>query len=506
MSIRDFEILAAMDAEDEAEARAQADAPPAKRQKGAVFVSRAHPEGRPDTGTYAKPEADDTSVMDEASFRRTVLFAYIAKFTREVAFKEKRRMAERVYIDTATDEQLADRMRTYNKGVDREDFLELYRDKKNWTHFEFHGKPLVDILDLGEVVNPETTQLLGSFCREKVVITTHSGNTQRSHMTLVASGKQPREGETADHINPFFPLNDSISNLRWADGATQRTNRLDYDGVLLFAHTIRLVKEGHEDFFFASKNEAAAHLGVTKAAISNACFRINKVKGWSIDVLSPHCGNILPQHPDYDSLDITDLGEYRTSQIGKGSYWRKNENERARLRIESQNKKFFILRISIECIMGRKLQSEEEGDHVNGDYSDSRLSNAWPVLSRINCIKKYQQFTVGVQNKVAKVFISALDAGRVLNIKQQAISNAVNGRSTRAGGYTWRNASVVELERIFDELAVLETKPWGEVLEMLEDYKDHHYYEVMRAQALLSKEYAEKLAAWRATLGQNAAA
>ena len=506
MSIRDFEILAAMDAEDEAEARAQADAPPAKRQKGAVFVSRAHPEGRPDTGTYAKPEADDTAVMDEASFRRTVLFAYIAKFTREVAFKEKRRMAERVYIDTATDEQLAARMRTYNKGVEREDFLELYRSREHWTHFVFEGRKLVAILYLGEIVHPETTQLLGSFVEEKVKIKLDERNYQRSHIILTAAKQFPRDGETADHIDPRFPLNDSISNLRWADGRTQRNNQIKNGAVNCHAQSLLFTKEGHNPLHFVSHEDAASYWGVTRKAVTNALKRGNIFRAWDIHILNPYYGNILPKHPLFKTLDVTDIGEYRTSTTGQGSTWRINSSTTRRYKIQIETKKCYIHRIAVECIIRRELEDDVQSDHVDSNIQNISLPNLWPTFIRINNIKKDQQFRVGSKEGTNAIFLSVNDAGQTLNIDRDHVSAVVNGKEYSAGGYTWRIASVSELERIFDEVDKLELKPWDEILAMLEDYKDHHYYELMKAQALLSKDYAEKLAAWRATLGRSAAA
>jgi hypothetical protein len=125
---------------------------------------------------------------------------------------------------------------------------------------------------------------------------------------------------------------------------------------------------------------------------------------------------------------------------------------------------------------------------------------------RINNVKIDQQFRVGVLNGISFFFLSAHDAGQLIKKHSSSISKATSGRQLSVGGYTWHIASVAELERIFDEVDKLALKSWGEILTMLEEYDDHHYYDVMKAQAILSKEYAEKLAAWRATLGKNAVA
>jgi hypothetical protein len=481
-------------------------APPAKlnrkRAPGEGFVSRAqtHLIKR---ATISKPVASGSWITWE-SCKRVLLYMHIAMFTREYALKEKMAQKENLNVNTATDEQLHERLELYCRGVSTE-LVHIYRDTTKRVAFTYEGVQLLCIPELGEVLNGNG-QLLGhlssSFSSDKIKVHLNRKNFQRSHLVLNASGKARPDGHTADHLNPSLPLNDSLENLAWATCSDQNSNKVFSNHVLSNAQTILAVNSTTgEERRFESQYLAATGLGSHHSLISRAIkksYRIGRV--WRVSMINcGMMGRLLPPHPTHQFLQLTDEMTYRTSTTGFNRVWRAVSGERPVIQIGGTS--YQLHKIALESLLGREMVTGEQGDHINGDAFGCLLSNLWPVSASINCTKKDQQLRVGkaTGTTISTLYLSQHDASSLTLTHANNISSACHGKLKQAGGYEWRFASTEELNTAFDLVQKkVACKTWDEILEMLEEFKGDHYYQVMKAQAQLSKEYADKLAEWRA--------
>lgn len=344
--------------------------------KGTLFASRAFPDGRPPAEQREKPSCNEIDAIEAASLERTALFAHIARFTLDCALQPRVQINPVLFVQTASDTDLARRMAAYNRGVVRPDFLELYRDRARRTPLTLFGTDLDIILDLGEVIKRSSGQLLGSTdtYMEKIVIRIGEKSLQRSHIILFAAGKpRPSEVHTADHIDPRQPMNDSVHNLRWATYSEQTTNSIRSPNVQRSALTVLAHKDG-QTREYPSATTAASTLGCKTGAINWAIDARTTLQGWTFSRKNECEGRFLPKHPVYAGFEGTDAQMYRTSKLSPA--WRTTSGNRY-YECFVDGKKRQINRLALECILGRALQPSEHADHINGDARNWSIGNLW---------------------------------------------------------------------------------------------------------------------------------
>lgn len=461
-----------------------------KRTRDEAYESRTtHAQIQRDV--WVKPVHDAEWITFENS-KRVLLFAYIAMFTLEYALKEVKKPTPRINVNTATDEELFERLKHMDQLFDP-NLVGFFRDQAKRVLFQTNGCTLFCIPELGEILN-ERGFLLGSCEFSKVRVMLNGKHYMRSQLVLQACKKEKSsEDMTSDHINNMLPSNDSISNLRWASPVTQVANRTFSNRVPCSALEVHAT----------NLKTGTTHIVPSICSLPNLVGFIPHVsldkpiickKGWAIQVvLPPMDGLILPTHFFFRNLQLSNTGYYKLGS----SMWRQQNIPYPRI-ITGERQHILML----ESILGRKLGNKELCDHVSGDTINNHLSNLWPVSPSINSIKKDQQMRVGKDNVGnLKLYLSSKDASACTGTHRPNICLGIKGVFKRIGGFEWRYASIAELNKIF-ELINIHISPleWSERIAMLEDYKDDALYEKMRTQAILSMEYAKKLKAWEDTV------
>ena len=437
-----------------------------------------------------KPIHDaDWIIFDNCA--RVLLFAHIALFTIGVALQETLKKTERINVNTATNDQLIARLKHYDQITDAT-LISLFCDRTNWIPFTYNNVDVYCIKELGEIVDARGF-LVGGFHQSKIKSRINNKNVQRAHLVLFACGyKRPSDKHTADHVDPMKPSCDAISNLRWANKTEQVNNRI-------FSNRTRVCAIGTKAtntktgaiHHFPSKAEMLSFFGVTGIpciSVENPSRTYKEV--WQLEIIMPNSttvGRALPEHPIHKDLHLSEFGYYKFTN----GAWRQQHISRPTITNYGIHH-----RIVTECILGRTALVGEEGDHIDGDSTNNMLRNLWPVTRRINNIKKYQSFIIGTDNAGNNhLYLSPTDAENVTHINGSHISEVANGKLKTAGGCHWRIASTTELHRIFDLINLhIAQLSWTEKLKMLDKYKDDKLYDTMHAQALLSQEYATKLA------------
>ncbi len=439
-----------------------------------------------------KPEhSEDCINFDDCA--RVCLFASIALFTLNFALKPTKKQNAHINVNTATDDVLIERLKNYDQIDDKEQ-IRFFRNKDNWISFAYNGVNLFCIKEIGEIVD-STGVLLGSCINSRISTMVNKKHVTRSHLVLFACGHRcPSETHTADHIDPMRPSCDSITNLRWASKSEQRNNQVRSGHAQPHAIRIRATRIADGTIrTFEHRRELAAFLGVKDINVKNPT-KIYKGE-WLLEMLLPDTsdvGRILPPHPIHKNLQLSENGFYKADR----GAWRHQNGSRPVI-----GGCGLLSRLTAESILGRNLDDGGEVDHMDGDTTNNKLSNLWPVSRRINTIKKFQSFVISTDTDGHnKLYLSPTDAHNSTGVAQNSISNVCNGTLKTAGGRSWRIASVDELTKIFQ---LVETRiaqlSWDEKLQMLETYKEDKYYSIMRDQLLLSREFFQKRAAWELT-------
>jgi|688.fasta_scaffold05845_12 hypothetical protein len=387
--------------DDRTRKRARGEAPEDYAKRDAFKAAR---------GTRERLQSAPTAGIT-AHFFSVVYYALI-NVTRELALKPIYTNARRVYVfgpRAASDDELRARIELYDRGVDPELFVNL-RNPLCWVPFndEYLVCPTV-----GEVVASSTGQLIGCLNNKKVTFAVDGAEMQRSHVILIACKKPRKDGTTADHIKWDEPLNDSIDNLRWADLEQQLRNRRAwkrYQAQVLLSETIS-----------------------------------------------------LPPHPSISgNFEASYDGKYKTrgQQIILWTEWKvpsPNSNTGAHI-IGVCKKTYQIHRLMMECLIGRLLRPGEEVDHIDGDDHNNNIANLQLSNTKMNCAKrKVNLVTGGISNAV--VYCNKQTASAETGISAAHICSCTGGSRKSAGGYSWRDSTVEEVEHFFRAMDALEDLP-----------------------------------------------
>lgn len=446
-------------------------------------VSEIKREIRPRNETSGEPFTHDEFSLAAAA---------ILRFNRSLAMKpieERRRVLNALH---ANDEDLLDRLRTFNRGAS-ETLLYLYRDKSNWVRFRYtdDGESFEGfaILELGEILK-ENGVILGTILAGKMMIHVGKKMRLRSHLILTASGRRrPNESYTADHVNFREPLNDSIFNLRWATGSEQVSNQRAKTEYNINATTVVILnaETRQEVARYCSPAAAAVAHGVSSSCINKYLRDGEAHEGLVFTRGDDPLGEILPAHPKFQKFQVATSGLYRTQVRNTGCWgsWRSKGEERPFLKLGNVTRALYGL--MIECVLGRELDAGENGDHIDGDAKNNTLENLHPMTVRANIIKRAVKLVSGIKDGSATVFLNVSTASESTGVRPSDISGMLTGKIkwNHSSGYTFRDASIEEINSFFDSL---NDDP------DIKKFESRTIYSVLNTQKALNKEWMACLA------------
>ena len=179
---------------------------------------------------------------------KSILICKLIGINRDYALKPLLKYKKRLNALTSTDEELIERIKIYNLGVDH-NLFPLYRDKSKWIEFLYKRDDDISInykgfaiLELGEIVK-ESGELIGTLVEGKMKVHINDNKPiPRSHLILFAAGyKRIDKTYTANHINRKEPLNDSISNLNWSNKKEQNLNRRESSSIKSIGFSFKVI-------------------------------------------------------------------------------------------------------------------------------------------------------------------------------------------------------------------------------------------------------------------------
>ena len=136
----------------------------------------------------------------------------------------------------------------------------------------------------------------------------------------------------------------------------------------------------------------------------------------------------------------------------------------------------------IECVLGRELDTDENGDHIDGDPTNNALDNLQPMIVRANIIKRAVKLVSVVKDGASTVFLNVNVASDATGVRPADISGMLTKKIKwkHSSGYTFRDASIEEINSFFDSLI---DKP------DIEKFESCGLYPVLKAQQALNKEW-----------------
>jgi hypothetical protein len=413
--------------------------------------------------------------------------ASILRFNRDLALKpiEERRKVMNALM--ASDEDLLHRIKNFNRGTS-ENLLYLYRDKSNWVKFRYtdDGESFEGfaILELGEVLK-DNGVIVGTILNGKMMIHVGKKMRLRAHLVLTASGRRrPNASYTADHINFREPLNDSIFNLRWATQSEQVANQREKTDHNINATTVVVLNaETREEVArYCSPAAAAVAHGVVLSCITRRIRNGSSHDGRVFTRGDSPMGEILPTHPKFEKFQVATSGLYRTHVRDTGCWgsWRSKGEDRPFISISDVTRALYVL--MIECVLGRELNANENGDHIDGDPTNNTLANLHPMIVRANIIKRAVKLVSAIKDGSVTVFLNVMVASNATGVRPSDISGMLTGKITwkHASGYTFRDASIEEIHSFFDSL-IEEPE--------IEKFASCALYPVLKTQKTLNKEW-----------------
>jgi len=417
--------------------------------------------------------------------------ASILRFNEELALKpieERRKVLNAIH---ASKEDLIDRLRTFNRGVS-ENLVYLYRDKSNWVKFRYtdDGESFEGfaILELGEILK-DNGVIVGTILAGKMMIHVGKKMRLRSHLVLMASGRpRPNETYTADHINFREPLNDSIFNLRWATQTEQNFNKREKTEHNVNATTVVVLdaETRQEVARYYSRESAAQAYGVHRTSITRYITDGHSRNGLIFTREDSPLGEILPLHPKFEKFQVVSNGLYRTRVRNTECWdeWRSKGEERPVIRVENTTQMLYVL--MIECVLGRELEENENGDHIDGDSTNNTLENLHPMNVRANIIKRAVKLVSAIKDGEVTVFLNVSVASEGTGVRPSDISGMLTGKIKwkHISGYTFRDSTVEEIHSFFGSLV---DSPY------ISKFTDRSLFPVLYIQDALNKE-------WRACL------
>ena len=304
---------------------------------------------------------------------------------------------------------LKERMELYDVGVSLE-LGENLLDPAKWTAY----KDKWVCLSIGEVMN-SSGKLLGSLMKNKMCVYFEKKTTQRSHIVLLASGKDRlSDKHTADHLIPSQHLNDSITNLRWA---TKREQNLNKD-----------------------------------APVASVTFKIAT-------------GTILPDHPRWGKkFKVTSDGLVK---VGGRDWTRGYENKDGTFRVMIDGSVHNVHVLMVECILGRVLTAKQSTDHINGVHGSNVLSNLAPVFQIDNVTKRDIKLVTRIDSSGKAVVFGGLYLAAEATPGSDAgsITNCLKGINEQHKDYLWKDSSYQDIDLFFSQMDQVNTSKliWPEL-------------------------------------------
>jgi hypothetical protein len=448
-------------------------------------VSEIKREIRPRNETSGEPFTHDEFSLTAAS---------ILRFNRSLALKPIEERRKVLNVLKASKEDLIDRLRTFNRGVS-EYLVYLYRDKSNWVKFRYTdgGESFEGfaILELGEILK-ENGVIVGTILAGKMMVHVGKKMRLRSHLVLTASGRlRPNESYTADHMNFREPLNDSIFNLRWATQTEQISNQREKTEHNINATTVVVLdaETRQEVARYCSPVATALAYGVHRTSISRYITDGHSHNGLIFTRGDIPLGEILPSHPKFEKFQVATSGLYRTQVRNTGCWgsWRSKGEERPFIQLKNESNRALYV-VMIECVLGRELSENENGDHIDGDSTNNTLENLQPMNVRANIIKRAVKLVSAIKDGAVTVFLNVYVASESTGVRPSDISGMLTGKVKwkHSSGYTFRDSTSEEINSFFDSL--IDTP-------CIRRFENNSLFPVLYTQDALNKE-------WRACLGK----
>jgi hypothetical protein len=416
-------------------------------------------------GTRERLQSAPTASIT-AHFFSIVYYALI-NVTRELALKPIYTNAPRVYVfgpHAASDDELRARIELYDRGVDPELFVNL-RNPLCWL--PYNDQYLV-CPSVGEVLSLCSLSLCGNLRNSKITVHAGDVHVERSHMVLLACRQYPRPGETADHKNPEQPLNDSRPNLSWKETVPQRFNQRQtaLKGQRMHSNACHysVFKDGKPVSNHISQKELAKHYRVSQSVVSEAVNygrRFLGVYSISVDGRRLLSGSLLCQHPTlFNNVQCSSDGMISTCNQGVWQSWRHPKISGDKRRTTTiMGRVISYHTLFMECLLKRLLAGDETVDHIDGNWFDNSIINLQVTTSRSNSEKSVVKLVTSTLNHDSVVWGGLTHASQELGLHKSSICYAVSGRYKSAGGYSWRDSTVEEVEHFFRAMDALEDLP-----------------------------------------------
>jgi hypothetical protein len=364
---------------------------------------------------------------------------------------------------TSSDAELLDRMNRYNQNLD-ESLLPLYKQTLHYIPIrEWKGivlkQPWLVSLELGEVLSTNY-DLVGCVNKEdgKMIIRTNGKTVQRSHLILLAAGFDPNPGETADHVDFTKPLNDSMSNLRWATRNQQTTNQRKERVMRREAQTIQIVTDNGTVLNEChSQKMMGQELGLSAQAIAGRIERQTKFlyKSQRCHLIVDNPEPPLPwlNHPDCPKFQCAENGQYRTKEHNQWGMWR-YAPARHQYQYNGKCRKLSI--IMYECFHPEEYPVDSSKfvvDHMDNNPMNNSKANLQKITPSLNQMRKEVKFIVRENMEGHRtIYVSPTHASMANGISRSHISGCPNGHKPSAGGFRWCHATEDEIRFAFQKV------------------------------------------------------
>jgi hypothetical protein len=246
-------------------------------------------------------------------------------------------------------------------------------------------------------------------------------------------GLPPSKQHTADHIDRC-PLNNSLSNLRWATKSDQVSNRSKFVNV---GHTIPIIANNGDDIRkYTSVKDAAEQLQLHAPSISAVLVgRWQSVGGWTFkyDYIIEIHGEEWKQISKW--LYVSDHG--RVKREVHGGFIEVTHGTNSTYITLNRNGKSVGLHTVVAELFGdlierRILDPTVEVDHINGDARNNHIRNL-QILSIKDHVVKTHGRLVEIRDRTtgeAKTFPSIVATSKYLSVSDRNTMRYIEGEYT----------------------------------------------------------------------------